>query len=689
MKLRISLLVTLFVLYSSLAWGTAFTSTGTGAFEDGATWGNNSPGVEGTDYPGSADTFTIANTHVVTASGTRPSAGDFGASQVSTGGTLAFATAASTTFTISGNLTVQDGAHFYIGTSGSPVTAGNTATFIISSATDALVKVDCDGDMSAYGAALTYWKTTLDGDAAIGDKSITTTDSTGWTVGDEIYILYKKGALASSDSEMLDITGISGTTIYFDQNGDGTGAGGAGSSLAAHHADDIDIFNLTARNVIVKSVDATHRGWIDGDDHDGFTFGWALFKDLYNSTGAIYLRDYDYTDTTWSDYCTYYDCGILQYYNVDNTIFNHSIVYSAVGDGVYHSYYNEDSQFKNSLFCEAADDGFDDNRSNNTISNKAAIEMDTCWFYDNNDYGIDTGAGGTSRWHIDCKWVHNGGSGCQHRNYGYYENCEFSANGAAGHYHYTSGTFMFINCDFGTDGTNSADFDGNSNSFYARIMGWDVVMSSATELQYTAGNLQEYAYCHISKYDGTEGRSKHWQHKGIISDNDTASITARGGSGKCLVLDPDSTTEYLAWNTIENWIAPVSFYIPCTDSTAVTVSFYHKVSASFDGTLLFSVKGAGVTEVWRGSVSLTDDNDWHQYTSSSMTPTEDGLIAVTLECKDGSTSGEIYIDDISISAGADISVLDFGEWAFGSPSQVMFDATGGGGTTNDVFGWVD
>ncbi|PIQ88793.1 MAG: hypothetical protein COV72_05810, partial [Candidatus Omnitrophica bacterium CG11_big_fil_rev_8_21_14_0_20_42_13] len=42
-----------------------FNDAASGNWNDGATWGNASPGVEGTDYPGAGDDVTI-DSHTVT-----------------------------------------------------------------------------------------------------------------------------------------------------------------------------------------------------------------------------------------------------------------------------------------------------------------------------------------------------------------------------------------------------------------------------------------------------------------------------------------------------------------------------------------------------------------------------------------------------------------------------------------------
>jgi hypothetical protein len=75
------------------------------------------------------------------------------------------------------------------------------------------------------------------------------------------------------------------------------------------------------------------------------------------------------------------------------------------------------------------------------------------------------------------------------------------------------------------------------------------------------------------------------------------------------------------------------------------VHFYvKKTSAAADCLLKMSAIGAGITPIWNASVTLTDS--WAEYTSASMTPTITGFIKITLKAFDGSTTGEIGVDDI-------------------------------------------
>jgi len=61
-------LLIFFICFVSEVFGAAFTLTQTGNFNDGATWGNTSPGVAGVDYPDPAggDTFLLNNGSIAT-----------------------------------------------------------------------------------------------------------------------------------------------------------------------------------------------------------------------------------------------------------------------------------------------------------------------------------------------------------------------------------------------------------------------------------------------------------------------------------------------------------------------------------------------------------------------------------------------------------------------------------------------
>lgn len=95
-KLMVLLLISGLSLFLNVyAEAASFNDAASGSWNDGATWGNTSPGVAGIDYPGAGDTVTI-NSGTVTLTADA-ACGDI---TISTGGNL---NAASYTITVSGN----------------------------------------------------------------------------------------------------------------------------------------------------------------------------------------------------------------------------------------------------------------------------------------------------------------------------------------------------------------------------------------------------------------------------------------------------------------------------------------------------------------------------------------------------------------------------------------------------------
>jgi hypothetical protein len=117
---------------------------------------------------------------------------------------------------------------------------------------------------------------------------------------------------------------------------------------------------------------------------------------------------------------------------------------------------------------------------------------------------------------------------------------------------------------------------------------------------------------------------------------------AYGGSGKSLVLSPLSTTGYGRY----------MFFIPAPAAGTYKLSMQvRKTSSGANCELKYNVWGCGITPVADESVTLTDS--WAEHTTASgFTTTRAGMLMVELYAKDGSTTGDIGIDDIKLEAVA-------------------------------------
>ena len=146
----------------------------------------------------------------------------------------------------------------------------------------------------------------------------------------------------------------------------------------------------------------------------------------------------------------------------------------------------------------------------------------------------------------------------------------------------------------------------------------------------------------VDIYDASN-RWKAWSGWGYISDQITGGQNAAwayGGEGTCLYLDPQS-------QTVPTVYGP--FYLPVTAGTTYQLHFQvKKTSSEANCTLeIDRLSGCGITEIKDESVSLTDS--WAEHTSSSFTPTFSGYIRCELHALDGSTTGDIGIDDIHLA----------------------------------------
>ncbi|MHA1305440.1 MAG: hypothetical protein ACTSPI_17205 [Candidatus Heimdallarchaeaceae archaeon] len=180
----------------------------------------------------------------------------------------------------------------------------------------------------------------------------------------------------------------------------------------------------------------------------------------------------------------------------------------------------------------------------------------------------------------------------------------------------------------------------------------------------------------------TQQRWAVYQAYGTISDQVTGGQTtswARGGSGYCVYLNPSSTTNPLVWE----------FYVPVTASTSFTLSFYHKITSGFNGSLKVTIYDSDddYTKLLDAeSVTFTDDGAWHQYTSTSVTPTNTGFCRVKIEAYNGSTTGDIGIDDISVSAGSSVDLGDLNRY---KDELIVIDGSGtGSGSSEHSWGFV-
>jgi len=188
----------------------AITSAQTGLWSATSTW-------TGGVVPGTADTVTIAATHVVTVDGTYVTGGDTTTRFLITG-TVKASRTVNSSLTIRAFIQINNvNGGFDYGTSTDPIPQGITAELVINaSATVVANKYQFDitsnaSKMQFCGAPKTR-NAFLTATVSAGATSIQVTSASGWVVGDQL-ILEQPTNLVTTQTEIVTITSISGTTI--------------------------------------------------------------------------------------------------------------------------------------------------------------------------------------------------------------------------------------------------------------------------------------------------------------------------------------------------------------------------------------------------------------------------------------------------------------------------------------------
>jgi hypothetical protein len=269
-------------------------SGGSGNWNDGATWGNTSPGSKGTDWPGNAgDTFTITAGDTVIYNVSE--ANELGASTVN--GTLTFLKSMDTKLVFAHvDLTIGSSGKLNVGTAANPIEADHTAELYWNTTGDNSKGISFAGASGAecyfYGSAqYTNETATLANDAEntdADDTIITNEDrSADWTIGDELLIRWEKQGDGTSYTDAYvqrTILAITGTTIQLSSAISACTAG-VGSTWTS------TVYNIT-RNVKVGKSGATLTAGNQNTSRPRIYSGSAhtanQFKTSYASLVGIY-----------------------------------------------------------------------------------------------------------------------------------------------------------------------------------------------------------------------------------------------------------------------------------------------------------------------------------------------------------------------------------------------------------------
>jgi len=301
-------------------------STQTGNWEDGSTW-------VGGVVPAEGEAVNIKNGHTVTYN-SDDNTTRYGIINVQAVGIL--------TISDTGNRTLkfysltQSGGIINVGSVGTPFNSSYTCT-LKGDYTNFISGNGSSGSdrCNFYGADKTYYKTTLNGAVSATDTTITTTDTTGWTIGDTIVIqATNDNDTCYKEFERFKIKAISGTTVTLGEYDDDT----TGDALVYGHASGAIVLNYN-RNIILEYDGALTTAQCLHDRKGIVTWKNVMIVNAsYTSNASSLINDRNYINMTNvsilpniadTGYCMYF--GSTAYLNV--TMDNCFILTMDVGFG--------------------------------------------------------------------------------------------------------------------------------------------------------------------------------------------------------------------------------------------------------------------------------------------------------------------------------------------------------------------
>ena len=242
-----------------------------------------------------------------------------------------------------------------------------------------------------------------------------------------------------------------------------------------------------------------------------------------------------------------------------------------------------------------------------------------------------------------------------------------------------SATYGSNNLYNGRIGYNQFTFISNSPHSPSTMHFYNIIHDGDDAIGMTL--LGYDTYCAFDRIGKVANRYKRFYLNGEVSDQITGgqnAAWAHGGSGYCIYFNPTSTTLPIQY----------VFHIPVTALTDFALKFYvKKTSSGADCSMkctIFDTTGDYLLNA--DTVDLTDD--WVQYSSGLLTPTDSGFCKVVLSAYDGATTGDIGVDTITVEP---VTTVDYGLCEIGvsgSPAPgIIFnnDIEGGGGETSHTF----
>ena len=568
----------------------------------------------------------------------------YGAFKIGNGGILSYGTAASTTYylRVDGSFAVYAGGSFRMGTTGSKIPSDSVATLELNSASSQLSTCFAGSEVTIQGNPFTgnIWRiTSTDSIGVVTDRTVGTSvdiSVAGWKAGDIISI---SATGSRNQTEEKIISSVTSSTLTITTDWSNTHLAGA------------EICNLT-RNVILKRGGAGQNR-ITIEHASTINIDYSMFDNFYstsNNIGTITLSGTGIVTSESIDYCSFYKCGsggsgsvFLRFDNNFVTSFSNAMFFGSL-------YYGNKLIGINTYNCifDSISVALHGNGIFLFLSRGVPSYHVNCNYYDSATQAAGKLWGGVS-------------SAETVGHYFKFINCKFWAFGSGALSLGNAIGVAAYNCIFGGDGTNTVS-NGAADILVAAtvttyLINCKYLTTTAISLIDTTAftNILDYKIGGIraQHINQVVNRFKTWQYNGQIADQITGGYSAayaRSGSGICVTLNPNSTLYSLRY----------SLMVPVTAATGFTTKFYiTKSTSGFNGAVSVNVYDShddttlllNTDVIANGSIPLNDGagDDWtYQYTTGSLVPTNTGFCRIEIVVLDGSTTGDIFIDDVSV-----------------------------------------
>lgn len=285
-----------------------------------------------------ARTITMDST-AATAYGSNTTTEVTPAGAICTGGTLSYGTSASTNYILNelGHIIVYNGGTLNVGTSGTPIPSGSTATleFNCTNAGDFGLVIRNGATFNAYGVPRTAGKlviqTKLTANLAAAGTSVSVADDTGWLSGDSVCFAPTKQTFSQFESRILSGNASSGGFSIT------SGVTNAHDGLSPVQGE----VGLLTHNVVFTSTTTTKQAFVWWGNTCTVNIQWSEFSFLGNSGTKPAICANTTTGSSSVTYSSIHDSaswGIFltaSSFSINNITFQNCVVYNSnTGGGI-------------------------------------------------------------------------------------------------------------------------------------------------------------------------------------------------------------------------------------------------------------------------------------------------------------------------------------------------------------------